>query len=129
MRRPSRLIRFLLGLTAFATVWCLGCSAFDPLIAALFPGAGATMVCASEGPASSAMVQPDASGASAVVSPASHDGGGAASCGCESCHAPSPTQFAAVAPAPVLPHQPLGDPGIPPSVDRTPLVPPPQRAA
>jgi hypothetical protein len=129
MRRPSRLVRFLLGLTALATVWCLGCSAFDPLLAVLFPAAGPTMVCASEGSASNTMTQPVADGGSAVVAPASHDGGGAASCGCESCHAPVPTQLAVVVPTPSLPHHPMGEPGIPPSIDRTPLVPPPQRVA
>lgn len=129
MRRPSRLIRLLLGLTALATAWCLGCDAFDPLLAALFPEGGATMVCASDGPASASVAQAGVGGGSAVAAPASHNGGTAASCGCESCHAPVPTQLAVVVPAPSLPHQSVGEPGIPPSIDRTPLVPPPQRVA
>jgi hypothetical protein len=129
MRRSSLVIRFLLGLTALATVWCLGCSAFDPLLAALFPGAGATMVCASEGSGSSTLTRPVTDGGSGVIAAASHEGAAATSCGCESCHAPVPTQLAAVVPALPLPHQPLGEPGVPPSIDRTPLVPPPQRVA
>src|SRR5262252_3802937 len=62
MRRPSPLIRLLLGLTVLATVWCLGCDAFDPLLAALFPDGGTTMVCASDGPASASVAQAGAGG-------------------------------------------------------------------
>jgi len=58
MTRPSRLTRTLRSLTALVTVWCLGCGAFDPLIASLFPGAdGPMMVCASEAPVSGASMQ------------------------------------------------------------------------
>jgi len=49
MRRPSHLTRAIRSLTAFLTVWCLGCSAFDQLVACLMPTAGPTMVCASDG--------------------------------------------------------------------------------
>ena len=130
MRHRSRLIRLLLGLTALATVWCLGCGAFDPVLTALFPGAGATMVCASEASASGAIAKSAGNTGSAVVAlTASHDAGSATSCGCDSCHAPAPSQLAVVAPTPILPHPPASEPTTPPSIGRAPLVPPPQRGA
>jgi hypothetical protein len=127
MRRPSLVTRVLRSLTALVTVWCLGCSAFDPLIASLFPGDGPMMVCASEGPRS---VQPGATNESSVSAPAPDRGASdGTSCGCASCTAPAPTGFAVAAPAQALPQQPATDAISPSSVARTPLVPPPQHAA
>src|SRR3954468_20230692 len=49
MRHPSGFTRTLRSLIAFLAVWCLGCSAYDPLIAALVPASGGrAMVCASD---------------------------------------------------------------------------------
>ena len=126
MRRRSPVTRALVSLTALVTVWCLGCSAFDPLIARLISGDRPMMVCASEAPAS---VQSTASENPSVSAPADRDASDGATCGCASCTAPAPTGFAVAGPAQALPQQPTTDAGSPTSVVRTPLVPPPQRAA
>jgi hypothetical protein len=132
MRSASHLTRTLRSLTALVTVWCLGCDAFDPLIAGLLPGAGAAMmVCASEAPirSTAATAATEDRVLSFVASPTDRDASAGATCDCGSCHAPAP-QAAAVPPSLAsAPHQPLGDAGVPPSVDRTPLAPPPQRGA
>lgn len=126
MRRPSRSTRLLRSLTALVTVWCLGCSAFDPFITSLIPGGSRMMVCASEGPETVQSVMQDHASISA---PADRDAGDGATCGCGSCNAPAPTGFVVAAPPRPVPYQAIADPLTPPSVARTPLVPPPQRAA
>lgn len=126
MRRRSPVTRALFSLTALVTVWCLGCSAFDPLIARLISSDGPMMQCASEGPAS---VQAAGSDNPSVSAPADRDASDGATCGCASCTAPAPTDVAVAGPAQALPQQPTTDAGSPTSVVRTPLVPPPQRAA
>lgn len=126
MRRPSRSTRLLRSLTALVTVWCLGCSAFDPLITSLIPGGSRMMVCASEGPET---VQSVTQHHASISAPADRDAGDGATCGCGSCNAPAPTGFVVAAPPRPVPHQAIADPLTPPSVARTPLVPPPQRAA
>lgn len=61
--------------------------------------------------------------------PADRDQSDGATCDCGSCHAPAPSALA-VTPSPLsLPHQPSADVGTPPSIERAPLVPPPQRGA
>jgi hypothetical protein len=132
MRRPSYLTRVLRTLTALSTVWCLGCNAFDPLIAGLFSEPGARMmVCASEESVPTAVGQmaPLNQAPSVSVPAADPQGSEGATCGCSSCHAPVPTSFAVAAPLPPLPRQSPTDIIAPPSVERAPLVPPPQRSA
>ena len=127
MRRPSRLTCTLRSFTALVTVWCLGCNAFDPLIASLVSGGGPMMVCASEGPET---IQPVAQDyVSVEAPPVDRDASDGATCGCESCNAPAPAGLVVGAPGQSLPHQPIAEAVVPPSVARTPLVPPPQRAA
>jgi len=130
MRRPSRLTRAIGCFTAFLTVWCLGCSAFDVLLSSLLPSAGPTMVCASEGPAVSGIAQgvTERQG-SAIMPVADQDGGSGTDCGCGSCHAPVPTQLAIASPNPPLSGQPADGPRSAPAPTRAPLVPPPQRTA
>jgi hypothetical protein len=129
MRPPSRVTRMLRCITGLLMVWCLGCSAYDPLIAALVPALdGRVMVCAADEPAEMASVVTAADGIErAIGAPSDQQGESDATCGCDSCHAPAVALHAVVMPPAALPHQPSSEPGIPPSVDRTPLVPPPQR--
>lgn len=130
MRRSSNLTRAIRCFTAFLTVWCLGCSAFDELLACLVPGAGPTMVCASEGTTAGGTVQAGTERqGSAIMAAADHDTGGQTDCDCGSCHAPAPSQLAIASPNPPLHHQPPHVPGSAPTTTRAPLVPPPQRAA
>ena len=129
MRSPSRVTRTLRSITGLLMVWCLGCSAYDPLIAALVPALdGRVMVCAADEPAEMASVVMAADGIErAIGAPSDQQGESDATCGCDSCHAPAVALHAVAMPPAALPHQPSAEPGIPPSVDRTPLVPPPQR--
>lgn len=129
MRYPSRVTRTLRSITGLLMVWCLGCSAYDPLIAALVPALdGRVMVCAADESAEMASVVMAADGAErAIGATADRQGESDATCGCDSCHAPAVALHAVAMPPAALPHQPSSEPGIPPSVDRTPLVPPPQR--
>ena len=89
------------------------------------------MVCAGEEVAETAA--PTTSGDDNIRSigapPSEEDGGSGATCGCDSCYAPAAPSLAVASLPGALPHQPSADPGIPPTVDRTPLVPPPQRLA
>ncbi len=129
MNRPSRLTRSLRSLTALVTVWCLGCSAFDPLIANLFPdSAGAMMVCASEAPSGGTSLQ-DSDRRATSVSAIADEGDRGASCDCGSCYAPAPTALLSARPPSPVPQQSAAELGLPPSVERAPLVPPPQRGA
>ena len=129
MSSASSLTRSLRALTALLAVWCLGCSAYDQLLAGVLPGSdGRVMVCAAEQEASAVLTTVAEDGASAMVAPSSDRDDGA-SCGCETCIAPAPTSLV-IAPLPVpLPSQPHADLATPHSVVRTPLVPPPQRSA
>ena len=130
MRHPSHLTRAVRFLTALLTVWCLGCSAFDELLACLVPDAGPTMTCASEGSVTGGTAQlATERQSSAIMAAASEDGGTGADCDCGSCHAPAPTQVSIASPNPQLSDQPAHAPGIAPTTTRAPLVPPPQRAA
>jgi len=127
MPRRSRLTRTLGCLTALLTVWCLGCSAFDPLIASLFPESGRMMVCAGDAPVSAIQTATQDEQAASIAA-ADSDGDGAA-CDCGSCYAPAPAALAVASPPGPLPQQPAAEPGLPPSFERAPLVPPPQRSA
>lgn len=135
MYRPSSpLTRILRGLTALATVWCLGCSAFEPILAALHGGsAGSWMDCASDGSperAASAR-QAGEGGYTLAVSNSAVDADPSTqdfACQCQGCHAPSPTATEVAADRPAMPTVPSNSPATLLSVVREPLVPPPQRA-
>src|SRR5258705_6980398 len=137
-RRLSVSARVIRSLTALITVWCLGCSSFDPFLASLGRGtaslgmecgSGEVMIVRSANAGASSMpaaAQSSAGSERGVQAPAEHAQG--YDCGCQSCHAPTPTQFAFVgAPSPA-PDAPVSTPVALSSVVRAPLVPPPQRA-
>ena len=47
MKRPTTAVLIARAFTGLVTVWCLGCSGYEPLLNALL-GTGAVMTCASE---------------------------------------------------------------------------------
>jgi hypothetical protein len=130
LRTVSPALRVGRALTALITVWCLGCSGFEPIVDSLLGlGAAPGMVCASEMDATGTMSAMDSAEVPlhATVS-APSDGHRRFDCGCaQSCQSASPTRASS------LPHV---DPALrvaaanlpqPPSVVRVPLLPPPQR--
>jgi hypothetical protein len=134
---PSVALRALRGLVVLVTVWCTGCTGFEPLIAATLGRSTMGMVCGSD---EGEMVdQSQRSGAGAVdglwaaptalsVPPASPEGV-EFSCGCTSCHTVAPVMWSfGLLPAPALP--PFVTTALTlVSVSRVPLLPPPERAA
>jgi hypothetical protein len=48
MRRASTLLRTIRALTAIVTVWCVGCSGFDPLLDAVLGSGGSVMTCGTD---------------------------------------------------------------------------------
>lgn len=134
MRRPPALARVVRILTAFVTVWCLGCGAYEPLFTGLsLGGSRASMVCASEdGPASSSIVstcvETTAEQMPTVQAAALDDAAHSDfACSCQSCHSARPTAtLTAVHTA--APHSvAVEEPVVPASFDRALLAPPPQR--
>ncbi len=126
MRPPSSLIRTLRALTALVTVWCLGCAALDPLISELAAQPGsALMDCASEGAVAAINVDEEPS----VSAYAPDEKQSGAICDCQSCLAPAPTVVAAAPAAPPAPDDPARSFAAPTSIERAPLVPPPQPIA
>ena len=132
-RHSSRTCRVLYGLTALVTVWCLGCAAFDPLLDGLFgPQVGAGMLCASDNssylPSATTLSTAREDAPEATAAPA--DGSAPPSglvCGCQSCYAPAPALFAVAPDPPPSPRALVFEPSAPASIEREPLVPPPQR--
>ncbi|MGQ0649237.1 MAG: hypothetical protein ACT4P7_16925, partial [Gemmatimonadaceae bacterium] len=93
------------ALTALITVWCLGCTAFEPVIEA-FGGdrAGVGMVCASEISAAAGCVATrDGGSVPATVSVSNDEGGRGFACGCQGCFAPAAVAGALAAVPPLLP--------------------------
>jgi hypothetical protein len=131
MRSFRRASRVAHGFTAFVTAWCLGCSAFEPLLGA-FAGDAARpgMVCTPKMDVSgTALDQMGGSGAWSAAVSNSESGSRGFECGCQSCVAPAaiaPTLAAAPPPHPEVLSAP---PTTPESVGHEPLVPPPQRRA
>ena len=100
-RRPSISTLMARTLTALLTVWCLGCSGFDPLLGAIM-GRTSGMTCQSDTrmdrqPESAA---PSVSAASVTASSSTFD------CGCGSCHSTAPNNWtvALAHDAPVFAH-------------------------
>src|SRR5688572_23318520 len=102
----SLAVRLLRASTAAITVWCLGCSAFDPLLSQLAGRSAGAMICADDEPAggaATALAEQDPGGAR-VRATADDDGqSGDALCDCQSCTAPSPAPLLAVIPGSPLP--------------------------
>jgi hypothetical protein len=130
MRRPSPLIRVGRALLGLVTLWCLGCSSYEPILGSLFGNAiGAKMDCGTDMSMSSASeatpTAPD-DGQPAILAASNAR---SFDCGCGgSCHAPSPEPSVVatmIAPMPTAePHQ----PSVPAAVTRAPLLPPPELA-
>ena len=130
LRRPTaaaRLARMVIGII---TVWCLGCSGYEPLLGSLL-GRGSGMSCGSEMAASlSASAAGNAGSAThASAFTAAGTARQAFDCGCGSCHAPSPDGFVIHLGRLAPPTTHVGVVTEPSSVTRTPIAPPPQARA
>lgn len=132
MHRPSSFVRAGRALVGLITLWCLGCSSYEPLLSALLGEKGTTMmVCNGDmtpPTASDASTASDRHHAARAVSVAVNDRG--FDCGCGgSCHAPSPAFAAIAAPLSRVAGVDQQQPSEPLSVARTPLLPPPELTA
>jgi hypothetical protein len=132
--RHSRFARVLMVLTSLVTVWCLNCSAFEPLLDALLGVRAGVMSCATMAAASdsNASRAADASGVNRAairhVSDIGHQRAGF-DCGCGgSCHAPDASASRAGAVRVAPPMIAVIDAVQPISAVRVPLLPPPERA-
>jgi len=128
MRPRSRLVRPFRALTALLTVWCLGCSAFDPLISQL---TGSPMMdCESQRNGSTGAVTATNVDQELSVRPLETDDlTRATACDCQCCLAPAPTALAVAPTTERVPEDLQGRFAAPTSIERTPLVPPPQAVA
>jgi hypothetical protein len=129
-RRPSPLLRATRALTALITVWCLGCTGYEPLLSTLLgESAGGMMACGSVmGTAAADAVSPAGHGTNqAAVSDAAQSNH-SFDCGCGSCHAAAPTQPIGRAPSSLPLALAQHEPSEPASLSRAPLLPPPQIA-
>lgn len=132
-RRPSLSLRLSRALVGLVTVWCLGCSSYEPILTSLLGGrAVGMMTCDGETGAASNLGVAAATSAPlenspAVSAPAENRG---FDCGCgRSCHASAPNlPAAAQRPAPV-PGADQFAPTAPAAITRTPLLPPPEFVA
>jgi hypothetical protein len=132
-RRVSPLLRLVWATTALITVWCLGCSAFDPLFALLGGSSTPPMLCASEGGAApdpgSAVAAASSNAPTSSVAATSSMTARGETCGCQSCFAPQAERSPAHARAQSTPRVDRVEPTTPASVTRSPLLPPPERVA
>lgn len=120
-------------LTSLVTVWCLNCSAFEPLLDELLGARSGFMSCASmqaaDGSSTSGIAA--AAGDDAAIPHVSEPGHQRAGfdCGCGgSCHAPD-ASASRITSVRVLPPAIATIEAIQPvSADRVPLLPPPERA-
>jgi len=133
-RMPSALIRAPSALTALLTAWCLGCSAFEPLLYALNASSAARdMACPSDVPdRESSTGAGAAAGDDGMVQDAASlidaEGQRSLVCGCEFCAAVSLRVFAFPFVSHPAPHVSDSDAPALVGIERTPLVPPPLRA-
>jgi hypothetical protein len=130
----SPMSRALRALTALVTVWCLGCSSFEPLLASLLGEEGVGgMACASESairgprPGRSAGAANDGRLAVNAVAALDTEAHRDFNCGCQSCIAMSLPALLVDAGPSVVPSVPASEPLTLVSIEREPLVPPPQR--
>lgn len=133
--RTSLTSRATRALIAPLTVWCLGCSGFEPMVDALMGNApGSGMVCGTsdrgedDTATMATAASPQAAGPGVVsVGAAAHRG---FDCGCgQSCHGVSVIDRRDAPRMSPPPRVATVDAPQPSSVARTPLVPPPQRTA
>jgi len=105
---------------ALITIWCLGCSGYEPLLGSLSGAQSKVMSCAS--------AEASDGGAATTISTvaSSHD---RFDCGCSgSCHAPRPVEQPTVAERLAIPRVEQAAMREPASVSRPPLLPPPETA-
>lgn len=130
-RKSSTLARAFRALTALITVWCIGCSGFEPLLSSALGNDGAGMSCASDGGAmTSGTAMQFESGATrsrSITTAGEHSQ--RFDCGCGSCHAVSPVLYNVATVIPRLPE--AAHPALPSLVSAEPsaLRPPPDRVA
>ena len=108
-------------ITGLITVWCLGCSGFDPLLSALL-GSTRAMNCVSEMSAATGS-QPG----TVSIQDSSPERG--FDCGCDSCYAASPVMWIAMSDEPQRPEAMSLAVVEPVSITRIPSVPPPESSA
>jgi hypothetical protein len=131
MRGPSTLLRTIRAMTAVITVWCVGCTGFEPLLDAAFGAGASVMTCGSDDAPMGTELSPastDGSGAQPAVSAAAAEHRGF-DCGCGSCQSAAPSVWT-FQPAPdVALATVFGRIGMLASIVRAPLLPPPQLTA
>lgn len=106
-------------LIGLITVWCLGCSGYEPLLSSLLGRSHASMTCGLE-------MRSAADASAPITVSAADDAGQGLDCGCQSCHAASPLVAIVDALDPGIATTDVPFPDAPASVVRTPLLPPPQ---
>ena len=132
-RQPSSSLRVLRALVVLVTVWCTGCSGFEPLLDAALGRSEAGMVCASQMSEAAEMGRMSASTVAEggqsrpAISGLSSSAQQGFTCGCMSCQTVAPGTWSfALLPAPALPPVVTAEPALV-SVGRVPLLPPPER--
>lgn len=123
-------LRVVRSITALITMWCLGCSSYEPMLSTLFASAGsAGMSCDGNGGmedvTSAAPSAPSDSPKETAISAAANGSQHSISCSCQSCHAASPTALGVATAPPSPARPPLSTLVNFLSVEREPLVPPP----
>jgi hypothetical protein len=124
--RPTFLALAARLFTGLVTIWCLGCSGYEPVLGSLIGGGG--MSCASEMAVSASETGAGTSAAQATVGDASQSDHGF-DCGCGSCHAASPMHWCANVERSDNPRVASVAAVEPLSVIRAPVAPPPEFAA
>jgi hypothetical protein len=130
-RRRSPLVRLVWAAAALVTVWCLGCSAFDSLLAGLGGAGESVMTCGSDAgdtaPNGTLAATASTGGQSVSVASVSVTAPRGDACGCQSCVASQSRSVESQLAAQPTPRVERSRPIIPASVTRSPLLPPPER--
>jgi hypothetical protein len=120
--RPTVLILAGRALTALITVWCLGCSAYEPLLDSLLAsGASTGMSCGSEMGTKNDLAS---TGQNTVLSSPAAQAGYA--CGCGSCQSETPQSWSVATSATRIPSTIEAVVVEPTSITRAPVAPPPE---
>lgn len=132
MRHPSRIVRLTRALVGLVTVWCLGCSSYESIVASLLGApSGSMMACGDESPVAPQIgaAPSEQSATRAVATIAATNESRSFDCGCGgSCHAPSPQAAAVSSQTAPIPVALQFAPTAPTSLTRAPLLPPPEFA-
>jgi hypothetical protein len=116
------LARMMRGVLAVLTVWCIGCSSFEPMLETVLNGERSTSAtCMGEGTDSTSATT-DAGVALKSASPSAMQVG----CGCADCIAAEPVVLASVDVSAAVPEAPLLTLPIFVGIGREPQVPPPR---